>query len=248
MSAPGSRGTPPLLPTGGDPHAGAAIGAGRAGDDDPPDYGLFMRVMGAYSSWITKAYLLVRFSIIREIIADILSNLPERGLVLNLGSGIGLFDIYCASRRPDLTFVGVELNPKRVELSAAAARRVGVSNVTFLQGNVASELPEISPTVVIALDVLHHLDDMSRDRALRWVAGHLEAGGTLFVKDISTRSRWKVRFTKLLDDLMTGSEPVYYFGTRELKQKLDALGFVTTTFHLWDYIPFPHIIYVAHRR
>jgi hypothetical protein len=32
-----------------------------------------------------------------------------------------------------------------------------------------------------------------------------------------------------------------------LREDLSALGFTTTSVHIWDYIPFPHIIFVARK-
>ena len=209
---------------------------------------LFLRILQAYESWLTRAYLAVRYSIIRWILVDLLANLPDRGVVLNLGSGIGLFDIYAAHHRPDLRFIGIDLDPRRVRMAAVAARRFGVTNVEFVHGDVGAALPELDPAVVITLDVLHHLDPPAQDRVLRWVATHLRGDGIFFIKDISTHTPWKVTFTRVLDDLMTGREPTYYFAAEQMRTRLAALGFVTTTFHLWDYIPFPHIIYVAHKR
>lgn len=209
---------------------------------------LFFRILAAYDSWVTRAYLVVRFSIIRWILVDLLANLPERGLVLNLGSGIGLFDIYAAHHRPDLRFIGIDLNEDRIRMATDAARRFGVSNVEFIHGDVGSALPDVRPDVVITLDVLHHLPPATQDQVLGWVAANLQPSGVLFIKDISTHTKWKVTFTQVLDDIMTKREPTYYFSAEHMRRRLAALGFVTTTFHLWDYIPFPHIIYVAHKR
>jgi cyclopropane fatty-acyl-phospholipid synthase-like methyltransferase len=208
---------------------------------------LFLKILRAYPSWVTRAYLVVRFSIIRRILVDLLENLPERGTVLNLGSGIGLFDIYAAHHRPGVEFIGVDVNPKRIALSSQAARTFGVSNVTFIHGDVTEALPDLAPDVVITLDVLHHIPTVAQDRLLEWVASHLRPDGVLFVKDISTRTPWKVTFTRVLDDIMTRRQPTYYFSAGSMRERLARLGFVTTTFHLWDYIPFPHIIYVAHK-
>lgn len=210
--------------------------------------GLFLRILRAYESWITRAYLLVRFLIIRRILADLLSNLPDRGLVLNLGSGIGLFDIYAAHHRPDVRFIGIDIDAKRIRMATAAAARFGVSNVEFIHGDVATALPDLAPDVVITLDVLHHLSPEGQERVLGWIAAHLRPGGMLFIKDISTHVPWKVTFTRVLDDLMTRWEPTHYFSPESMRARLTALGFDTTTFHLWDYLPFPHIIYVARRR
>jgi hypothetical protein len=58
---------------------------------------------------VTRGYLIARFSIVANIISDLLSNLPPEALVLNLGSGIGLFDLYGAHHRRQSRFVGVDI-------------------------------------------------------------------------------------------------------------------------------------------
>jgi SAM-dependent methyltransferase len=207
----------------------------------------FRDVLRAYDSWVTRAYLGVRFSIIRRILVDLLANLPETGTVLNLGSGIGLFDLYGARYRPRTRFIGIDIDRRRIDLSRVAAGRLGLDNTEFVCGDVTKALPGVSPDVVVALDVLHHVTPEARRQILAWSATQLAPGGVLFLKDISTDVRWKLTFTRVLDDLMTGREPVYYFPVAEMQQHLASLGFASSTFHLWDYIPFPHVIYVARR-
>jgi len=211
------------------------------------NFSFFIKVLFAYDSWITRIYLLIRFTIIRSIMADILANLPEDGLVMNLGSGIGLFDIYCARFRPGASILGIDINSKRIEMSKRAAKRLHLSNVEFRHGDVTLDLPDTKPRVVIMLDLLHHVRPEQRKKILAWVALHLEENGILFIKDISTQKRWRVLFTEILDKAMTHGEEVYYYSQEEMKGALHLLGFSTSTFHLWDYIPFPHIIYIAHK-
>lgn len=211
------------------------------------DRALCLHILRVYPSWPTRAYLAARLSIIRHILTDLLDNLPERGTVLNLGSGIGLFDLYCAHQRPHLRFVGIDLDATRVARARHAAGRLGLVNVEFVHGDVTRDLPDLFPDVVVALDILHHVSPAARSRLLEWSGARLRGGGVLFIKDISTERPWRVTFTKMLDDLMTRRAPTHYFSSVELRQDLSRLGFRTATFHLWDYIPFPHIIYVAHR-
>jgi 2-polyprenyl-3-methyl-5-hydroxy-6-metoxy-1,4-benzoquinol methylase len=228
--------------------AGAALeraaGAYPAGE---MDRAFFREVLRAYDSWVTRVYLVVRFLTIRRIILDLLGNLPPRATVLTLGSGIGLFDLYGARHRPQSRFIGIDIDPYRIEVSKRAAGRLRLSNVEFLHGDVTGALPDVAPDVIVALDILHHVPQEARDRLLTWSWAHLSPGGVLFVKDISTRVKWRVAFTRVLDDIMTNRSPTYYFSIADMRARLEALGFATTTFHLWDYVPFPHVIYIARK-
>jgi SAM-dependent methyltransferase len=211
-------------------------------------HGAFFReVLRAYDSPVTRMYLRIRFSIIRRILADLLDNLPHTGTVVNFGSGIGLFDIYGARARSGVQFIGIDIDEGRIRQSQEAARRLGLSNLRFVHGDVTLDLPDVSPDMVVTLDVLHHIPPDARARLLAWAATHLRNGGAFFIKEISTESRWRVQFTKLLDDVMTRREPVWYMPAASLRGELEALGFNTTSFHIWDYVPFPHIIFVARK-
>lgn len=210
-----------------------------------PDF--FWQVINAYDSWVMRGYLIARFSIISSIIADLLSNLPSEGLVVNLGSGIGLFDLYGARHRPGSRFVGVDIDCQRIESSRLAARRLGLTNVEFIHGDVTAPLPDLKPDVIVAIDVLHHVTPEAREQIIDWCGQRLSPGGVCFIKDISTAKPWKVTFTKVLDDLMTGGEPVHYFSVASMRAQLEAHGMQAATFHLRDYVPFPHVIYVARK-
>ncbi len=194
-----------------------------------------------------RAYLTARFSIISRILSDLLTNLPQEATVLNLGSGIGLFDLYSAYHRPKSRFVGIDIDQKRIALSRQAAARLGLTNVQFVHGDVTATLPELAPDVIVALDVLHHVSPEAREKILDWCAERMPVGGVCFIKDISTATPWKVTFTRVLDDLMTGGDPVHYFAVATMREQLELRGMHTTAFHLWDYIPFPHVIYVARK-
>ena len=207
----------------------------------------FWQVVQSYDSWVTRGYLVARFSIISHIISDLLTNLPPEALVLNLGSGIGLFDLYGAHHRPQSRFVGVDIDRKRIESSRLAAARLGLTNVEFIHGDVAGALPDLKPDVIVAIDVLHHVTPEARENIIDWCGQRLSSGGVCFIKDISTAKPWKVTFTKVLDDLMTGGEPVHYFSVASMRAQLQAHGMQTATFHLRDYVPFPHVIYVARK-
>jgi cyclopropane fatty-acyl-phospholipid synthase-like methyltransferase len=167
--------------------------------------------------------------------------------VLTLGSGIGLFDLYGAHHRPESRFIGVDIDRYRIDVSKRAAANLGLSNVEFVHGDVTGALPDVAPDVIVALDILHHIPQEARDRLLTWSWSKLPPGGVLFVKDISTRVKWRVAFTQVLDDIMTRRAPTYYFSIADMRTRLETLGFATTTFHLWDYVPFPHVIYIARK-
>src|SRR5258706_6556805 len=94
-------------------------------------------VIRAYDDPIVRAYCWGRFWILRQRFLDEIGQyLPARGRVLDLGCGFGLFSLYYASAHPALTVEGFDLNPRRIEMARAAARRLGLGNVRYEVGDV----------------------------------------------------------------------------------------------------------------
>src|SRR5215471_9932732 len=96
-----------------------------------------LSVIRAYDDWIVRGYCWGRFGILRQRFLDEIGQyLPERGRVLDLGCGFGLFSLYYATVRPDVTFRGIDSNPRRIAMAQAAARRLGLANVHYEVGDV----------------------------------------------------------------------------------------------------------------
>src|SRR3990170_7492417 len=91
-----------------------------------------LRVIRAYDDLVVRAYSWGRFWILRQRFLDEIGQyLPERGRVLDLGCGFGLFSLYFASVRPALTISGLDRNARRIAMARAAAARLGLANVRY---------------------------------------------------------------------------------------------------------------------
>jgi len=65
-----------------------------------------------------------------------LSGLPLGASVCELGVGSGAISLALASERPDLTVVGTELSPAALKWAERNLRTLGLTNATFLQGDL----------------------------------------------------------------------------------------------------------------
>src|SRR5216117_2955117 len=67
---------------------------------------------------IVRAYSRVRFLILRQSFLEAIGQyFPERGEILDLGCGFGLFSLYYAIMGPERRVTGVDLNPRRIEMA-----------------------------------------------------------------------------------------------------------------------------------
>lgn len=205
-------------------------------------------VIGAYDDPVVRAYCRGRFQILRQRFLDEIGQyLPDRGRVLDVGCGIGLFSLYYAQLNPELHIEGIDLNERRVHMARAAAQRLGLRNVRYERGSAVGFVPDGSLDGAYILDVIHHIPEEAVRPLLTALYDGLMPGGRLLIKDVDTHPAWKRIFTHALDLLMDPKAPVRYWSSEELPGLLGEVGFTVYRHCMVDYLPYPHILYVCEK-
>lgn len=210
---------------------------------------LLVRIIQSYKNSIVRAYCRVRFVIIRQdFLNEVGQYLPQRGKVLDIGCGFGLFALYFAGTAPGRRLFGYDLNQKRIAMARLAARTAGVPNARFEYGDAVELALESDYDAIYALDLLHHL---APERVPNFIAGlhrALRPGGLLLVKDVDRTPAYKRWFTLALDRMMVGfREPVRYWSRAEMREMLQRVGFRVYSHTMRDVLPYPHMLYVCHK-
>jgi ubiquinone/menaquinone biosynthesis C-methylase UbiE len=112
-------------------------------------------------------------------IADYVAHAPAGAQrVLDIGPGDGWPALPIAAARPDLAVIGVDASPLRAQVCTANARKLGLSNASFVTGD-AAELPfaDASFDLVTAASSLE--EATTPDHALAECARVLRSGGVL---------------------------------------------------------------------
>lgn len=206
------------------------------------------RIIRAYDDRVVQAYCWGRFWILRQRFLDEIGQyLPQRGRVLDIGCGFGLFSLYYASVAPGLALRGLDRNPRRIAMAQRAAARLGLGNVTYEVADARDWRADGDYDAVYMLDIVHHVDEESVRPLLEQLLKAVRPGGRLLIKDVDTRPAWKRWFTLALDRLMDPRTPVRYWAADELQALLSELGFRVYRHLLVDYLPYPHILYICER-
>lgn len=206
-------------------------------------------IVDSYQDPIIKTYSRIRFTILRQpFLEEIDQWLPSEGRVLDLGSGFGLFSLYFATTQPRRHVLGVELSEKRVQQARESAERLGLRNVEYHVADVLQwEPPGGRFDAIYMLDVVHHLPYASVPAFLGRLCSLLEPGGTLLLKDVSDRPRYKMLFTLALDRLMVGLDPIRYWSPPALAEVLQNLGMDVKRHTMNDVLPYPHVLYICRK-
>ncbi len=162
--------------------------------------------------------------------------LPADGLrVLSLGVGDGRKEALLA---PHVASVeGVDVSGVAIDLAQARLARAGCGSVRLTCADaLAVELPPGAYDVVLAIGLLHHLDDARVEALLARILGWLKPGGALVTNDPQDR-----RLVALFRRCFLRVYRKYHgAGERELaiarvREQVRAAGFADPSLHFTDF-------------
>jgi SAM-dependent methyltransferase len=207
------------------------------------------RIIRAYDDPVVRAYCWARFGILRQRFLDEIGQyLPEAGPVLDIGCGFGLFSLYYAATGPRRLLRGVDVDGRRIALARRAARRLGLDNVSYEEGDARDFKGDGEMQAAYMLDIVHHIPPDRVPPLLAQLRRALPTGGRLLVKDVDTQPAPKRWFTWALDKAMAPRTAVRYWSAEELTAVLEASGFRVWRHLLVDLLPYPHILYICAAR
>jgi SAM-dependent methyltransferase len=141
--------------------------------------------------------------------------------ILDAGSGPGVFAFELAKRHPRAEVLGIDLERDVVERANEIARRAGLTNCRFEEGDVTSLDFDGEFDLVVSVDNFEHVrDDVSAMKALRQT---LRPGGTLVAHVPGYERRWLVFGRRVNFDVPGHVRPGYR--AQELAGKLHEAGF-----------------------
>jgi SAM-dependent methyltransferase len=111
--------------------------------------------------------------------------------VLDVGCGVGDVSLQVASLvGPSGAVVGIDINPRSVELARARAAEAGCNQMTFLQGNLRELVFDEPFDAAVGRHVLIYQADPAE--AVRQVAAHVRPGGVVAFQE------YQMQYTPLL--------------------------------------------------
>jgi len=204
------------------------------------------RIISSYDAAVIRSYCKVRFTIININILHILALcLRGKRKVLDVGCGFGLFGLYFSTLYPDISYYGYDIDSTRIEMANKAAKRLGLNNAVFRCQDARDLILNENFDAVMTIDLMHHLDDSSKNSLLATCARHLASDGRLIIKDITTHPFHRLAFTWALDVLMTWGFQMWYWNETKFNAACKKYFKRVDIFPISDWMPYPHIVYLC---
>lgn len=199
---------------------------------------------------IERAYANIRFSILRPKLLSVMDLLlPDRGRILDIGCGFGLFAAYFGQTQPERRIVGVDPNERRIQMAKRVCDGIGLTGHQFMAGDARDVQLAGTFAGAYVLDVMHHIPEADQFSTLARLRDLLAPRGVLVLKDITTEPAFGLEFTRLLDRVMVGwNEPLRYRHHREWGAMLSELGFDVRMVRVPDVLPYPHVVIAATKK
>lgn len=207
---------------------------------------LLREIINSYDSPIVRAYCWGRFQILRlRFLEEVGQYLPQRGQILDVGCGFGLFSLFFAASHPQRTIHGFDLNPRRIEMAQRSAEKLGIKNVSFHAENAVNWQAGEKFDAAYMLDIIHHIPREAVDGLITELRKKLSPTGVLLIKDVADKPAYKAAFTWALDKAMDFRTPVHYWSMSSLTELLRKKSLQVFAHQMVDYLPYPHVIYVC---
>jgi len=197
---------------------------------------------------VLKTYLRIKFRICPILLAE--RYIPDKGDIVDLGCGNGLFAAILKSGAPARAIVGIDLDARRI---AAARKSLGnIPHLDFRLGDIAAA--EYPPADVYTLiDVLYLIPFEDQNRILKRCVAALRPGGILVLKDMDRKPRFKYVWNMLQETIavkiagFTLGSKFYFRDRADFVKTLTGLGLKVEVIPLHQGYLYPHILFRARK-
>ena len=212
------------------------------------NYAVFPRdLLYQYRDLSLRARCFLRLRWYLTFFERIKKELPEKGTVLDIGCGYGLFSLFLAMTRNDEVF---GFDPDQTRIADAKRLEAKFSNLYFTTDLENGAL--YRQNIITIIDVLYLLPDSEKRRMLKSAYVKLRPGGTLLLKINGKEPYWKYVIAYVEEWIMTRMGPTVNSGTlhfwdaKSYNELLEDIGFnMVSSEIIHSFLPQSHHLIVA---
>lgn len=162
--------------------------------------------------------------------------LPKSGEIIDLGCGNGVIAKFIA-KKSSRKVTGIDLNKNRIPQFSSP-------NLKFIQADITKYKFDRADAVVIS-DVLHHLSYANQDEVITNIYAGLRKKGVAVIKEIDASEFIRSRLSRFWDFILYPQDKILYISYRQLKTKLNKLGFKVKILRPCRFFPGSTTLYIC---
>lgn len=175
--------------------------------------------------------------------------IPKEGIVIDLGSGYGIFSNYLAIQGPKRKVIALEFDEKKVAIAEEAAKKGGIENISFFSKDI-TKLKIPSADAIIIMQVLHHLKGFpEQEKLLKACVTKIKKGGTLLVDEVDKKTSLRLVLAWLTDALLYLGDTFYYLTREKMLNILKKNDLEIEIRNVSNFLmPYPEIVYLCKKK
>jgi 2-polyprenyl-3-methyl-5-hydroxy-6-metoxy-1,4-benzoquinol methylase len=170
---------------------------------------------------------------------------PEARSLMEIGCSAGVFANIVKVHRPDMDVTGVDVDARKIAVAVKTVQ--GRRGLSFVAADAFGWLEsQRSADVIAIVDVLYLFKPELQDEFIRRIAGYLQPGGTLIIKEMTDRPAWKRWWCAFQEWLavrvvgITKGSGIYLRPGDDYRCTMEIAGLVVESFNLSRWYLHPH--------
>lgn len=169
--------------------------------------------------------------------------------ISDLGCGAGVFASYLRASGIRSPIAGVDLDAEKIRFAREHVAAAWPS-MEFSEGDLFDWRPR--PGNLVALDVLHYFSTERREALLRRLAGAIEPGGVLYLRNGVRDAGWRHWITTIEEAMVRSTRWIRggewnFPSSGEIETILREEGLAVSAVPMWGKTPFSSMLFVAAR-
>lgn len=179
--------------------------------------------------------------------SEILTYVPRRGNILDVGCGYGLLSAILSFENPDCQITGIDIDETRITVARKCMR--DRHNLTFRKVDLtrSHSIVETYQTI-ICFDIFHHIPTMNQESLMQELVHQLSPRGIFIFKDIDTRPTFKYYWNYMHDRIVTRGQRIYCRSCDAWIKMMRGCGLTIQTVRFPSKgLFYPHLLIVARK-
>ncbi len=172
---------------------------------------------------------------------------PEKGELIDLGCGNGIFPAILSLKHKDLNIIGVDDDEKKIDLAKKTFSEL--KNLSFVKENIFDfKLKEAD--IYSLIDVLYLIPFELQIKLIEGIYGKLKTNGKLIIKEMDTTPFYKYLFNIFQESISvkiihrTIGSKFYFTKSSEYIKLFEKIGFSVQYLRVDKGYLYPHVVYI----